>query len=42
VFADIVAKTVFFATLGKDASFWAAFAGELLRHNGYPKAIQHV
>jgi hypothetical protein len=27
VFADLVAKRVFFATPGKDASVWAAFAG---------------
>jgi transposase len=31
-----------FATPGKDASVWEAFAAELLRHNGHPKAIQHV
>ena len=42
VFADLVAKRFLFATPGKDASFWAAFAEELLRHNGHPKAIQHV
>jgi transposase len=34
VFADLVAKRVLFATPGKDASVWAAFAAELLRHNG--------
>jgi transposase len=42
VFADLVAKRVLFATPGKDASVWEAFAAELLRHNGHPKAIQHV
>ncbi len=42
VFADLVAKRVLFATPGKDASVWAAFAAELLRQNGHPKAIQHV
>ncbi len=42
VFADLVAKRVLFATPGKDASVWEAFAGELLRHNGHPKAIQHA
>ena len=42
VFADLVAKRVIFATPGKDASVWAAFAEELLRHNGHPKPIQYV
>jgi transposase len=42
VFADLMAKRVLFATPGKDASVWAAFAEELLRHNGHPKAIHHV
>ncbi len=42
VFADLAAKRVLLATPGKDASVWAAFAAELLRHNGHPKAIQHV
>ncbi len=42
VFADLAAKRVLFATPGKDASVWAAFAEELLRHNGHPKAIQHM
>ena len=31
VFADLVAKRVLFATPGKDASVWEAFAGELQR-----------
>jgi hypothetical protein len=35
VFADLLAKRVLFATLGKDASVWEAFAAELLRHNGH-------
>jgi len=39
VFADLVAKRVFFATPGKAASVWDAFAGELPRHNEHPKAI---
>ena len=42
VFADLVAKRVLFATPGKDASVWEAFAGELLRHNGHPKAIRYA
>lgn len=42
VFVDLVAKRVLFATPGKDAAVWAAFAEEMLRHNGHPKAIQHV
>jgi transposase len=42
VFADLLTKRVLFATPGKDASVWEAFAGELLRHNGHPKAIQYV
>jgi transposase len=41
-FADLLAKRVLFATPGKDASVWEAFAAELLRHNGHPKAIQYV
>ncbi len=28
-----------FATEGKDARVWEAFAEELLKHNGHPKAI---
>jgi transposase len=42
VFAELIAKRVVFATLGKDVSVWAAFTAELLRHNGHPKAIPHV
>ena len=42
VFADLMTKRVLFATPGKDALVWGAFAGELLRHNGHPKAIQYV
>jgi len=42
VFADLLAKRVLFATPGKDASVWEAFAAELLLHNGHPKAIQYV
>jgi transposase len=42
VCADFVAKRVLFATPGKDASVWAAFAAELLWHNSHPKAIQYL
>ena len=42
VFADLLAKRVLFATPGKDASVWEAFAAELLRYNGHPKAIRRV
>ena len=33
VFANLLAKRVLFATSGRDASVWEAFAAELLRHN---------
>lgn len=39
VFADLQARRVLFATEGKDSSTWKAFADELLKHNGHPKAI---
>jgi transposase len=42
VFADLMTKRVHFARRCLGASVWAAFAEELLRHNGHPKAIQHV
>ncbi len=42
VFTGLMAKRVMFADPGKDFSVWAAFAAELQRHNGHPKAIQHV
>ena len=42
VFTDLVAKRVFFPTPGKDASVWEKFAGELLQHNGHPKAIRYA
>jgi hypothetical protein len=42
VLTGLLAKTVLFATPGKDAYVWEAFAGELLRHNGHPKAIQYA
>ena len=42
VFADLVAKRVIFATPGKDSSTWEAFAAELLKHNGHPKAITQI
>ena len=41
-FVDLLAKRVLFATPGKDAAVWEAFAAELLRHNGHPKAIRRV
>jgi transposase len=31
-----------FRKSGEDAPVWAAFAADLLLHNGHPKAIQHV
>jgi transposase len=42
VFPDLTAKRLLFATPGKDASVWQAFAAELLRHNGHPKALHDV
>ena len=42
MFADLMAKLMLFATPGKEALVWAAFAEELLRHNGHQKAIHHV
>lgn len=42
VFADLVEKRVIFATPGKDSSTWEAFAAELVKHNGHPKAITQV
>jgi transposase len=39
VFVDLLAKRVLFATPGKDAATWAAFARALLEHNGHPKAV---
>jgi transposase len=42
VFSDLITKRLLFATPGEEASVWEAFAEELLRHNGHPKAIQHV
>jgi transposase len=39
VFADLKKARVLFATEGKDASTWEAFADELLKHNGHPKAV---
>jgi transposase len=42
VFADLAKKRVLFATPGKDAEVWQRFATELIRHNGHPKAVQHV
>jgi transposase len=42
VFADLLANRVLFATPGKDASVWEAFAAELQRQNGHPKAIRRL
>jgi len=42
VFADLLNKRVLFATEGKDASVWGAFAQELQAHNGHPKAVTQV
>ena len=36
VFVDLVAKRGLFTKPGKNALVWAAFAAELLRHNGHP------
>jgi len=42
VFVDLQAKRVLLAVEGKDASVWERFAGELLAHNGHPKAITQI
>jgi predicted permease len=42
VFVDLLAKRVLFATEGKDAKTWEAFATALLEHNGHPKAVTQV
>ncbi len=42
VFPDLTSNRLLLATPGKDASVWQAFAAELLRHNGNPKALQDV
>lgn len=42
VFVDLEAKRVLLAVEGKDASTWERFAGQLLQHNGHPKAIRQV
>lgn len=42
VFADLIQKRVIYATEGKGASVWEAFAAELLKHNGHPKAIRQA
>jgi transposase len=42
VFAELVAQRLLFAAPAKDASVWTAFAVELLRYNGRPKANQPV
>ena len=39
VFVDLMPKRVLFATPGNDASVWAAFDEESLRHNGHPNSI---
>lgn len=42
VFVDLLARRVIYATEGKDAATWEAFATALLQHNGHPKAIQQA
>lgn len=42
VFVDLEAKRVLLAVEGKDAGVWERFAGQLLAHNGHPKAITQV
>lgn len=42
VFANLVQKRMEFATPGKDAGTWEAFAAELLQHNGHPKAMNQM
>ena len=42
VFVDLLAKRVLFATEGKDATTWEAFATALVAHNGHPKAVTQV
>jgi transposase len=42
VFADLAAKRVLLAVEGKDAGTWECFAGQLLKHNGHPKAITQI
>jgi transposase len=42
VFADLEAKRVLFGVEGKAAGVWAAFAEELVAHNGHPKAVTQV
>jgi len=39
VFCDLVRKRVLFATEGKEAKAWEAFAQALCEHNGDPRAI---
>jgi transposase len=42
VFVDLAAKRVLLAVEGKDAGTWERFAGQLLKHNGHPKAITQI
>jgi len=42
VFVDLQVKRVLLAVEGKDAGVWETFAGELVKHNGHPKAITQV
>lgn len=42
VFCDLIEKRVLFATPGKDASTWGAFAEALVAHNGHPQAVTQV
>lgn len=42
VFADLVGRSVLFATPGKDSQTWAQFIKALAAHNGHPHALTSV
>ncbi len=42
VFVDLIERRVLFATEGKDAATWQAFAAALLKHNGHPKSVKQA
>ena len=42
VFANLMAKRVFFATPRKNSLFWVPVVAELPRHKSHPKDNQHV
>lgn len=42
VFCDMHERRVLYATPGKDAATWDAFAAALIEHNGHPHAIKQV